>query len=320
VIVVGLDASATGDRYLIAGENKRIVENINPYLTEHKIDIVPPSRRPVFVDVSMDYGVYYSKSAGLILQPNEARDLSQSGFPAELLKRFLGSTEFINGVERSCLWLDDDSLQIANQFPEVRGRIEAVRKDRLETEDVAVNKLADRPHQFRERKGEEQRKILIPIVSSENREYLPVGLVDGSVIPTNKTFFIGDAPLWCLAILSSKLHLAWIAAICGRLRSDYSYSNTLGWNTFPLPVLTGKNRQDMTRCAEEIILTREAHFPASLADLYEVKDGVSKMPPDLRAAHERNDEVLERIYIGRRFRNDTERLQKLFDLYTKTAG
>ena len=213
--------------------------------------------------------------------------------------------------------LDDDSLQIANQFPEVRGRIEAVRKDRLETEDVAVNKLADRPHQFRERKGEEQRKILIPIVSSENREYLPVGLVDGSVIPTNKTFFIGDAPLWCLAILSSKLHLAWI---CGRLRSDYSYSNTLGWNTFPLPVLTGKNRQDMTRCAEEIILTREAHFPASLADLYEVKDGVSKMPPDLRAAHERNDEVLERIYIGRRFRNDTERLEKLFDLYTKTAG
>ena len=257
VIVVGLDASATGDRYLIVGDNKRVVENINPYLTEHKIDIVPSSRRPVFVDVSMDYGVYYSKSAGLILQPNEARELLQDGFPTELLRRFLGSTEFINGVERLCLWLDDASLQTADQFPEVRRRIEAVRKDRLETEDAAVNKLAHRPHQFRERKGEEQRKILIPIVSSENREYLPVGLVDGSVIPTNKTFFIGDAPLWCLAILSSKLHLAWIAAICGRLRSDYSYSNTLGWNTFPVPTLTEKNKADLSRSGSRYTRSRK---------------------------------------------------------------
>jgi|CXWL01.1.fsa_nt_gi hypothetical protein len=321
VIIVGLDSNSTGDRYLITGDNKRVVENINSYLTEHKIDIVPPSRRPLFVDVSMDYGVYYSKSAGLILQPEEARALARSGFPTALLKRFLGSTEFINGVERLCLWIDDASLQTADQFPEVRQRIEAVRTDRLETEDAAVNKLANKPHQFRERKGEEQRKILIPIVSSENREYLPVGLVDGSVIPTNKTFFIGDAPIWCLAILSSKLHLAWIAAICGRLRSDYSYSNTLGWNTFPVPTVTEKAKADLTRAAEDILLAREAHFPVSLADLYEVKDGVSNMPLNLREAHEHNDEVLERIYIGRRFRNDTERLEKLFELYTQmTAG
>lgn len=316
VIVVGMDSDTSGERYLISRENKRVVENINPYLTEHKIDVVTASRRPLFVDVSMDYGVYYSKSAGLILEADEARSLIQNGLPENFIKRFLGSSEFINGKERSCLWLDDDELKIAEQVPEVRHRIEAVRKDRLETEDAAVNKLAARPHQFRERKGEEQRKILIPIVSSENREYLPVGLVDGSVIPTNKTFFIGDAPLWCLAILSSKLHLAWIAAICGRLRSDYSYSNTLGWNTFPLPALSEKNRLDLTRCAENIALIRESHFPASLAELYEVKD-VSIMPADLREAHEHNDEVVERIYIGRRFRNDTERLEKLFDLYTR---
>lgn len=320
VIVVGLDSDNSGERYLISGENKRVVENINPYLTEHKIDVVTASRRPLFVDVAMDYGVYYSKSAGLILEADEVRHLKQNGLPERFIKRFLGSSEFINGKERSCLWLDDDDLEIAVQVPDVRLRIEAVRRDRLETEDTAVNKLAARPHQFRERKGEEQRKILIPIVSSENRDYLPVGLVDGSVIPTNKTFFIGDAPLLSLAILSSKLHLAWIAAICGRLRSDYSYSNTLGWNTFPLPVLSDKNRQDLTRCAENIVLIRESHFPASLADLYEVKDGVSKMPADLREAHEHNDEVVERIYIGRRFRNDTERLEKLFDLYTRMTA
>jgi hypothetical protein len=304
----------------VDGDNRRLVGNVNPYLTEHFVDIVPSSRQPLFIPVPMDYGVYYSKSAGLILEPQEARELYQSGFPTNMMRRFLGSTEFINGHERSCLWIADADLETAQRFPEVRQRIESVRRDRLATEDTAVNKLAARPHQFRERKGEEASKILIPIVSSENREYFPVGLVDGSVIPTNKMFYIANAPLWCLSILSSKLHLAWIAAICGRLRSDYSYSNTLGWNTFPLPALTEKNIADLTRCAEEILLAREMHFPSSLADLYEVKEEVVMMPPDLIEAHERNDEVLERFYIGRRFRNDTERLEKLFDLYTKMAA
>lgn len=317
VIIVGLDSSGSGDRYLISAENRRIVEYINPYLTEHSVSAVPASRRPLHSAPAMDYGVYYSKSAGLILQPGEARDLKASGVPEKFIKRFLGSSEFINGNERCCLWLDDDDLPTALRYPEIQARIESVRRDRLETEDAAVNKLAARPHQFRERKGGECRKILIPIVSSENREFLPVGLADDSIIPTNKMFFMGDAPLWCLSILSSRLHLAWIAAICGRLRSDYSYSNTLGWNTFPLPCITEKNRSDLERCAKDIILARETHFPASLADLYEVRDGVSLMPVNLREAHERNDEVLERIYIGRCFKNDTERLGKLFELYTE---
>jgi hypothetical protein len=113
------------------------------------------------------------------------------------------------------------------------------------------------------------------------------------------------------------LHLVWIATVCGKLETRYRYSNTLGWNTFPVPALTAKNKTDLTRCAEDILLAREVHFPATIADLYEPQ----KMPADLREAHERNDEVLERIYIGRRFRNDTERLEKLFERYAKmTAG
>ena len=100
------------------------------------------------------------------------------------------------------------------------------------------------------------------------------------------------------------------------MRTDFSYSNTLGWNTFPAPSLTDQNKADLTRCAEDILLAREAHFPATIADLYDPE----KMPADLRAAHDRNDETLERIYIGRRFKNDTERLEKLFELYTKMAS
>lgn len=122
-----------------------------------------------------------------------------------------------------------------------------------------------------------------------------------------------DPPCWYFSLASSRIHLVWIATVCGKLKTDFRYSNTLGWNTFPVPKLTEQNKADLTRCAEDILLAREAHFPATIADLYDPE----AMPADLRAAHERNDEVLERIYIGRRFRNDTERLEKLFEMYAK---
>jgi hypothetical protein len=155
--------------------------------------------------------------------------------------------------------------------------------------------------------------IVVPGVSSERRPYLPVGLVDNHTALTNLAFALYDAPLWNMALIASRLHLVWIATVCGKLETRYRYSNTLGWNTFPVLSLTGKNKADLTRCAEDILLAREAHFPATIADLYDPDD----MPADLRDAHERNDETLERIYIGRRFKNDTERLEKLFDLYSK---
>jgi len=158
--------------------------------------------------------------------------------------------------------------------------------------------------------------IAIAGVSSERRNYLPVDLLDANSIASNLLFALYDAPLWNLALLASRIHLVWIATVCGKLETRYRYSNTLGWNTFPLPPLTEKNKADLTHCAEDILLTREAYFPATIADLYDPET----MPDDLRQAHERNDEVLERIYLGRRFRNDTERLEKLFELYTKMTA
>ena len=143
--------------------------------------------------------------------------------------------------------------------------------------------------------------------------YLQVGLLDNRSIVTNLAFALYGGPLWNMALIASRLHLVWIATVCGKLKTDYRYSNTLGWNTFPVPTLTDKNKSDLTRCAEDILLAREAHFPATIADLYDP----DAMPDDLRAAHDRNDEVLERIYIGRRFRNDTERLETLFERYTR---
>lgn len=133
---------------------------------------------------------------------------------------------------------------------------------------------------------------------------------------SNLAFALYDAPIWNLALIASRLHLIWIGTVCGKLETRYRYSNTLGWNTFPVPKLTERNKADLTRCAEDILLAREAHFPATIADLYD-PEKMDELYPDLRAAHDRNDETLERIYIGRRFKNDTERLEKLFDMYTQ---
>ena len=316
VVIVGVDGYKSGPRTLYYDDAKAVVEHINPYLTAHRVEIVKALRNPAFLPISLEYGVYYSKSAGLIVSPDDERELKAAGVPSTYLRQFIGSHEFINGEVRYCLWISDERLDDAASYPEISSRIAAVKRDRLGTDDKAVKKLASKPHQFREFKGDEAKKIFVPIVSSESRQYFPAGLVGSSVVPTNKAFYAPTEALWPLAVLLSRLHLTWIGTICGRLEMRYSYSNTLGWNTFPIPTLSEKNKDDLTRCAEDILLAREHHFPATLADLYDPDN----MPADLRAAHDHNDEVLERIYIGRRFKNDTERLERLFDLYTKMTA
>jgi hypothetical protein len=185
---------------------------------------------------------------------------------------------------------------------------------RLESDKVQTQRLAMMPYVFGEvRQTGNELPVVIPLHSSENREYLPFVLGKRGDIVANSASALYDAPLWNLAIFTSRLHLVWIATVCGKIKVDYRYSNTLGWNTFPVPLLTEKNKADLTRCAEDILLIREGYFPATIAELYEP----DKMPRDLREAHERNDEVLERIYIGRRFKNDSERLERLFSLYAK---
>jgi hypothetical protein len=139
-------------------------------------------------------------------------------------------------------------------------------------------------------------------------------LLDASAIIADSAFAIYDAPLWTLSLIASRLHLVWIAAVCGKLKTDYRYSNTLGWNTFPLPRLTEKNESDLNDSAANILLTRESYFPASISEMYD-PDEMGASFPSLQQAHDRNDELVERIYIGRKFRNDTERLEKLFAMY-----
>lgn len=296
--------------------------NINAYLVAADDVFVSPRTKVPDDRTPMQFGNHPYYANDLMLRPEEATALvARNPQVADFIRPLYGSKEFISSSPRSCLWITKDTLDRALAIPEIAQRIDAVEAARREKKsDAQAQKLVDTPYRFRDQYVAKAELLVVPIVSSENRPYLPVGLVEPDAVVHNKAFALYDAPLWNMALIASRLHLIWIATVCVRLRTDYSYSNTLGWNTFPVPTLTDKNKADLTRCAEDITLVRESYFPASISDLYEMKDGVSQMPADLRDAHDRNDEVLERIYIGRRFRNDTERLQKLFELYAKSAS
>jgi len=232
-------------------------------------------------------------------------------------KHYYGSTEFINGAPRFCIWVTDERRSEAEDIVPLADRFQSVRSFRASSKAKETRPAAAYPHRFRQIQGAPGTDtIIVPIHTSENREYLPVGTLTGNSIVSNAAYALYDAPLWNMALIASRLHLVWIGTVCGKLKTDYRYSNTIGWNTFPVPTLTEQNKRDLTRTAEDILLAREAHLPATIADLYDPE----AMPADLRAAHERNDDVLERIYIGRRFKNDTERLEKLFELYTQMTA
>jgi len=296
----------------------RETQNINAYLVSAADVFVSPRIKVPDDRTPMQFGNHPYYANGLMLRYDEARELILKDARAlKFIRPLYGSKEFISGVPRACLWITQGTVEQASQITEILRRLDAVKSARLEKDsDAQAQKLATTPYRFRDQYDARSGLLVVPIVSSENRPYLPVGLVEPRAVVHNKAFALYDAPLWNMALIASKLHIAWIGVVCGRLEMRFSYSNTLGWNTFPVPTLTEKNKADLTCCAENIMLARESYFPKTIADLYDPND----MPDDLREAHERNDEVLERIYIGRRFRNDSERLEKLFELYTKNAG
>jgi hypothetical protein len=323
VAIVGIATASRKTKRLfsISAEEETTVKEvayINAYLVAGINAVVEKISRPISDQSEMVLGNLPADGGYLFFDSDEKQALILRYPEAiQFIRRFLGSEEFINGKERYCLWLDVDSVQIAEKIPEIYDRISKVKKMRLESTKKQTQLDAQTPYRFAEVRHQTSKYVtVVPRVSSENRPYLPVGLVDGNSIIGNKNFALYDAPLWNMAIIASRLHWVWIGTVCIRMRTDFSYSNTLGWNTFPIPVLTEQNKEDLTNSAEAILLARETHFPATIADMYQ-KD---KMPENLRLAHEKNDELIERIYIGRRFKNDTERLEKLFELYTKMTA
>ncbi|MCC4243864.1 class I SAM-dependent DNA methyltransferase [Stappia indica] len=307
-------------------EPKRIFEegiefrtkNINAYLIDAPNVYVTASRRALNRLPEMTFGEMPRDDGNLVLSPAERDGLIQSDPSAgSFIRKYLGAEEVINGIDRYCIWIDDrngsEALVRARKIDEINNRLKRVAIFRGESTNNSTVAFADRPHRFVEIRSPEnfQSAILVPSVSSERRPYLPVERVGNDVVASNLNQVLYDAPDWCLALIASRLHLVWIATVCGKLKSDFRYSNTLGWNTFPVPDFTDKQKSALEESAREILLVRADHHPKTIAQLYDP----DKMPDDLRQAHRRNDELLESMYIGRPFRNDTERLEHLFKRY-----
>lgn len=315
-VIVGVARNHKGPKYIFSSEVRREASNINPYLIDGP-QLVVEKQSVSACDLPVMFAGNIPRDKGnFMLTPDEKHELlSQYPEAKPLIRKIVGSEELINGIERFCLWISDDDADLSRTIPPVAKRLERIieyRRTGSERGKLGLNT----PYKFERTITGETSGIVIPRHSSERREYLPAGFVGADVIVSDAAMAIYDAPLSAFALLTSRIHWVWVRSICGQLETRIRYSNTLGWNTFPVPTLTDKNKADLTRSAEDILLAREHHFPATIADLYDPDN----MPDDLRAAHERNDEVLERIYIGRRFKNDTERLEKLFDLYTKMSA
>ncbi|QTC93394.1 class I SAM-dependent DNA methyltransferase [Brevundimonas goettingensis] len=314
VVIVGL-SSQDGPRFIYDDGQRKEVGVIGPYLAAGSDQVVQPLQKPIGDRPQMYIGNMAKDGGHLIFEQSEKKDLlGKHAVPSSLIKDFWGAQEVISGVPRCCLWLIDADLNLVLENDFVRSQVDKVAKFRRESKAPSTRDKAPISHRFVQLSpASGKTAIIIPAITSENRDYLPVTVASDGAVIGHKCYAIYDQPLWVMSLIASRLHWVWIGTVCARLELRFSYSNTMGWNTFPVPSLTQQNKADLIRCAENIVLAREAHFPATLGDLYEPND----MPEDLRRAHEANDELLERIYIGRRFRNDTERLEKLFELYSK---
>lgn len=307
----------SGRKTLSDGITLREVSNIGPYLVEMPRLVVRKMSRPLSPISEMGYGSMSNDSNFFTLEEARFADaLKRNKRNKQILRNAVGGAEFVRGLVRRTLYIPPNYELDEDQKSYFADVFEAVRAYRASSAREATAKLASVPHLYAEPRHVDGRKVFVPQILSERRDYITAGILNEVELTIAPHMEIVDGGGVEISLLSSRLHLVWIATVCGKLETRLRYSNTLGWNTFPVPKLTDQNKVDLTRCAENILLAREAHFPKTIADLYDPEE----MPDDLRRAHDENDEVLERIYIGRRFKNDTERLEKLFDLYTKMTA
>lgn len=286
-------------------------DSISPYLTKGGVIVEKENKGPISKSLpkmpkgNMPYG------KGLLLDTREKMELvTQYPSAQTYLKRVIGSQEFIHGEERWCLWISDEQLPEAEKIPPIQERIESVRQARL-SGDKSAQKLATRAHQFRETNMPQNYTLVIPSVSSENRVYMQIGYVGKNIVVTNLAFAIYDAEPWVFGLISSKMHNLWIRTVCGGLETRLRYSNVLGYNTFPVPMLTDEQKQNISEAALGVLVERENNSELSLMEMY----NLDTMPEGLKYAHKILDEVVEECYRNEEFLSDQERLDEMFMLY-----
>lgn len=320
-VIVGIGPPSATPKRLFDGDTVRDVDVIGPYLAPGTTVIVAKASRPLAPDLDpMTRGNQPTDGGYLILDRNE-RDALLEAHPeaARFVRRLYGSQELMKGIERYCLWVGDEEVEAAKAMPELARRFDAVARERSKEEASDISKaFADRPHRFLQRPGAAiSHTIMIPRPASKDRDYLPVDVKDATNITSSEAFGIFDGAIWQAAVLSSRLHRLWLETVGGRLKEDPRYSNTLVWNTFPLPSLSERRKADLEEHWWAIDEARkEAGFGRSLGDLYVP----ATMPRRLRHAHQELDETMETIFGSRRYRSDADRIEHMLQLYERLAA
>lgn len=255
-------------------------------------------------------GKYHTTSNLILDEEERQRALERDPNIAKWLKPFVGGDELISGQPRWCLWLKDANPSELRQSDEIRERLERVRRGRLESPTQSVRDFANYPALFTQDRQPRERYIAVPEVSSESRDYIPIAFLDPDVVASNKLQIIPGGTLYHFGVLTSHMHMAWMRTICGRLKSDYSYSPNV-YNTFPWPEASAAQRAKVEALAQAVLDARAAHPTASLADLYDP----DTMPANLRKAHAALDSAVDRLYRAAPFASDRDRVEHLFGRY-----
>jgi hypothetical protein len=260
----------------------------------------------------MVMGSKMSDNGNLLLdQEQKDKIISQNPNAKKFIKKFIGASEFINGTNRYCIHITEETVKEAYKIKALAERFEKVEIFRLNSKKLATKKKAKTPHFFDEDKHQEGEFILVPETSSELRIYIPIGFFDDSYVPSNATRVVYKAQPWLFGILSSKMHMVWTHANSGRLETRIRYTNTLCYNTFPFPDITTKQKENLNLYVFAILDERAKHPSKTMAQLY----NPTTMPKGLLQAHQELDTAIEQCYRLQPFKNDTERLEYLFKQY-----
>jgi hypothetical protein len=252
-----------------------------------------------------------------LMNDNEKEEiLAQYPQAERLIKPVVGAAEFLRGINKWCLWIEEKDLDLANSIPPIKKRIDKVREYRLKRDVTSQNNPADYPHQFLKMKMAKEHVLFLPTVSSERREYIPCGFLNKETIVIDPNFAIYDPETFLFGIISSKMHMVWMRTVAGRLKTDYRYSSTLVYNTFPFPNISQKQKDAITELVWGVLDEREKHSEKTLAQLYDP----NKMPEGLQKAHHALDTAIEQCYRPKPFESDEERLEYLFKMYEEMTS
>jgi len=298
---------------LRAEPHEIVAVNINPYLVDAPDVLLSKRSKPLCTVPGIGIGNKPIDGGGYLFTDEEkATFLLIEPLAAPYFRKWLGSDEFINGWHRWCLWLGDCPPGELRQMPAAMKRVEAVRAFRNASDSAPTKKLADTPTRFHVENMPSGDSLLIPKVSSERRNFIPIGFVPPTTLCSDLVFMVPDADLFHFGVIQSTMHMAWTRAVCGRLESRYRYSAGIVYNNFPWPESPSDRQRDAIETAAQGVLDARAKFPDStLADLYDP----TTMPPALVKAHQTLDRAVDAAYGKRRFDSDAERVAFLFERY-----